>query len=228
MLFLNKNKTKVKYFVDTETLVNDEVPALFFEDVEKYKTNKNLLCPAINSSENRVFYIPSFADLTIKTGLKDNEPYYEYEFDTKQLRATEYLHKTIKELLICDVNEKNVFNFQILLPYLFVTDDKELELIVMPPNIETKNLKFAVGGFHIYSWIRHINSGWYLIDKKKEGVINVKKGEPLVYIIFNKSVSLEKTYETIKIKEFAKTHKKIVQYVKNINNFFGLIANTFS
>ena len=225
-LFFSNKKTNVGYIVDTTTSFTDlDVPSDIFFPVEK-QNQVNFGCPATTSLENRLYYIPAFADITVSFGIKGNKPYYNYIFNDSQLNTTEAMHNLLKEMLSVDITSKNnVFNFQFKLPYLFVTDDKTLELSVLVPNIETKNCTFMSGGFNIYGWLRHINAAWVLNNKKQTGQVVFKQGEPMLYIYFNKATKLKEIEFTNNIYKYLKRHSKSVNYIKNVSRLFNRIIN---
>jgi len=223
-LFFSNKKSNVSYIIDnTSGFTNLDVPADIFYSVEK-QNNINIGCPASTSLENRLYYIPAFADIDIEFGLDDGKSYFNYTFNDSQLRATPDTHDLLKQMLSVDISEKNnVVNFQFKLPYLFVTDDKTIELNALVPNIETSNCTFVSGGFNIYGWIRHINAAWILNNNKKKAKIVFKQGEPMVYIYFNKAVKLQNTEFNEKIYQYHKRHSKSVNYVRNVSKLFSRV-----
>lgn len=225
-LFFSNKKSKVKYIIDnTDSFTTLDIPAEIFYPIEKQNA-VNIGCPATSSLENRLYSIPAFADITIEFGLDNEQPYYNYKFNDSQLRATPDVHNLLNEMLAVGISDKNnVVNFQIKLPYLFVTDDKSIEITALVPNIETKNCTFIPGGFNIYGWIRNINAAWILDNKKHKGKIFIKQGEPLLYVYFNKAVNLGETDFNSKTYKYYKSHSKSVNYVKNITKLFSRVVD---
>lgn len=222
-LFFSNKKSNVSYIIDDTCFKTIDVPTDIFYPVEK-QNNINIGCPATTSLENRLYYIPSFADIEIEFGLENGQPVYSYVFNDNQLRTSPDIHELLKQMFIADTTEKNnVVNFQVKLPYLFVTDDETIEVNALVPNIKTNNCTFMPGGFHIYGWIRHINSAWILNNKNKKAKIYFKQGEPMVYIYFNKAVKLEEIEFTPDIYKYHKRHSKSVNYVKNLTKIFNRV-----
>ena len=222
-LFFSNKKSKVNYIIDDTCFKTIDVPTEIFYPVEKQNT-VNFGCPATSSLEHRLYYIPAFADIEIEFGLENGKAVYTYTFNDSQLRASPATHTLLGEMFTVDITEKNnVVNFQFVLPYLFVTDDKSIEINALVPNIKTDNCTFMPGGFNIYGWIRHINSSWILNNKNKKAKIYFKQGEPLVYIYFNKAVNLKETEFNSDIYKYHKSHSKSVNYVKNLTKIFNRV-----
>lgn len=225
MFNLNK-KSKASYIIDVNAYkVERQIPSAFFDNIEKYSKAKDFGCPANKSMKNRLYYIPAFADLDIEFGIKDAEEYYKFVYDEKQLPINELVHKLLNEIFFLGIAKNNVLNFQATLPYLFVTDDKELEIMSIVPNVKAVNAEYALGSFYPYGWLRHINSAWISKDTSKPSYITYRKGEPMVFILFNKPVDLKRINMNDKIKEYRDTHIFSTSYTVNAINYFKKVIN---
>ena len=113
---------------------------------------------------------------------------------------------------ICFIQNVNgVVNFQLLSPYALVTDDKELEFTTIMPNMKTENCLYVHGGYRPYYWIRNFNSAWTLKDHSKPGKLFFNIEDPMVSIVFNKSVKLN----------HIEADKKILDYInQSVNSNF--------
>ena len=154
------NKTKVGYFyIDSET---------FHKSLEQPfdKINFNEYgCPAVGGLNNRFFKLNALASVSVKFGVKDNEPYYTYEIDTKVHQATELMHNFINDNLNVRLSNTGKCVLQFTTPVVFVTDDKDLEMTLLQPqnNIDINNAIFINGSFYPYGWLRVLNSAYVQI-----------------------------------------------------------------
>ena len=220
-MFNLSKKSKVSYIVDNDVYkLQKDIPSSFFEDVIKYSNSQDFGCPANKSMKNRVFYIPAFADVSIEFGVKDDEPYYLYQYNENQMPINPDLQYLLEKIFFLGVAKNNVLNLQITLPYLFVTDDEDLELMSVVPNVEAKNAEYALGSFYPYAWLRHINSAWISSDTDKPSYLEYKKGEPMVMLVFNKPVEITEINMSQKIYNYKKTHHHSTVYTFNTINWF--------
>jgi len=188
MLFNKIKKTNVQYGIYTDT----EIPSSIFPDIKKVNTNNNLKCPAVNTSDNKLFEVNSFIEVEIDIEYDEaiNKLDYKYTFDDTQHPIFNEVHSLIKSHIVIG-NNNNQHTIQIILPYIFITDDKDLELTVLDPSCDTKNLKFISGGFNIYSWPRGLNLAYSVIDKNKTAKINLSIEQPILKYYFSKPISLK-------------------------------------
>ena len=188
---------------------NYKVPHGIFNNLEKYNLKK-FGCPSISSVSNKVYNANSYISVEIEFGLKDDEPYYEYELDEKSTHLNSDVHLFMST--ICFIQNVNgVVNFQLLSPYALVTDDKELEFTTIMPNMKTENCLYVHGGYRPYYWIRNFNSAWTLKDHSKPGKLFFNIEDPMVSIVFNKSVKLN----------HIEADKKILDYInQSVNSNF--------
>lgn len=206
----NTKRSKCKYILIPKML---DTPKSLYNNF--YKNNlENFNCPSVNSLRNRVYNVNSFLTIEIEYGLKDGEPYYNYEYDKKTTPVSNYVHSVIKNLAVVSY-ENNIVNFQLISPYAFVTDDKELEFTTTMPNMKTENSLYVNGGFKPYYWIRNFNSAWTLKDLQKPGKLYFNLNEPFLSVIFNKSVDLK----------YMETTKKITDYFNQSHNITNIRSN---
>lgn len=223
-LFNLKKQSTVKYFIDTDIYDLKKIPKAFFKNIEHYETHTKLGCPAMNSIKNTVFVIKSPISVDVEF-YEDKENYRsEFTYDVgKDVHFTAFAKTLIEEMLTIQFNGTQGTTFQIILPYIFVTDDKDISVTVLPPNIPSENTTFTAGSFNIHSWLRPVNSGWFLTGDV--GKISVKEGEPLLYVVFNKPVDLEYISSTNDMRMYSKEMSRITLYKKNINKVFKEITN---
>ena len=74
---------------------------------------------------------------------------YSYEFDKKLHPPYNNVHNLIKESISL-IETNDIVTFQVVLPYYFLTDTKDLSITLLDPNLETDNLEFLSGSFNIY------------------------------------------------------------------------------
>ena len=158
-------------------------------------------CPSISSVNNKIYNANSFVSVEIEYGLKDGEPYYNYDLNEKDMQLNNDMHTLIKSLIVLQY-DNNLINLQLLAPYAFVTDDKELEFTTVMPNMKTENSIYIHGGFKPYYWVRTFNSSWTLKDISKPGKLYFDVNTPFISVVFNKGIDLKYMEITNKIKRF--------------------------
>ena len=214
------NKTKVGYFyIDSET---------FHKSLEQPfdKINFNEYgCPAVGGLNNRFFKLNALASVSVKFGVKDNEPYYTYEIDTKVHQATELMHNFINDNLNVRLSNTGKCVLQFTTPVVFVTDDKNLEMTLLQPqnNIDINNAVFINGSFYPYGWLRVLNSAYVQIDNTKESSIVFDTSKDMYSLFFNKPIDLKEIEPTEKILNYLKYSDKSINYHKNIKQIFNKI-----
>ena len=214
------NKTKVGYFyTDSET---------FHKSLEQQfdKINFNEYgCPAVGGLNNRFFKLNALASVSVKFGVKDNEPYYTYEIDTKVHQATELMHNFINDKLNVRLSNTGKCVLQFTTPVVFVTDDKDLEMTLLQPqnNIDINNAVFINGSFYPYGWLRVLNSAYVQIDNTKESSIVFDTSKDMYSLFFNKPIDLKEIEPTEKILNYLKYSDKSINYHKNIKQIFNKI-----
>ena len=200
-----------------------ETPLGIFEDLKTPNFNK-FGCPSITSVKNKIYSANSFLTIEIEFGLKNDEPYFNYVFDTKTTQITNDIHTFINSIISIQY-QNNIINFQLLTPYAFVTDDKELEFTTVMPNMKTENCLFVNGGFRPYYWIRNFNSTWTLKDPNKKGKLYFNVNDPIVSVIFNKSVDLKYIEPTEKILNYTKQSFRSQIIRKNLHQVYNNVIN---
>lgn len=214
------NKTKVGYFyIDSET---------FHKSLEQPfdKINFNEYgCPAVGGLNNRFFKLNALASVSVKFGVKDNEPYYTYEIDTKVHQATELMHNFINDNLNVRLSNTGKCVLQFTTPVVFVTDDKNLEMTLLQPqnNIDINNAIFINGSFYPYGWLRVLNSAYVQIDNTKESSIVFDINKDMYSLFFNKPIDLKEIEPTEKILNYLKYSDKSINYHKNIKQIFNKV-----
>lgn len=216
MLFPKNKLIPVKYILDTKL----NVPLGLYPNIEPYPNIKQFGCPAVNSTNNKLFYVNSPINFTVKFGLKNNEPYYEYEFDNKLHTPTDKIHEFINKILSMQYDKKTM-NIQVLMPYAFVTDNKKLSVMTIPPPLNYTNCTYVTGEIYIKNWIRHLNFALVLTDNNKEATVTFSVNKPIMLYVFNKQIKLDYTEQTEKIKNYLRHSKGIINYRKGIMNVYS-------
>lgn len=195
------------------------IPKSTFYNFETPNLNK-FGCPSIASVNNKIYSANSFVSVEIEFGIKDGEPYYNYVLDKKSMQINNDVHTLINSLIVLQY-ENNVINLQLLSPYAFVTDDKELEFTTVMPNMKTENCNYIHGGFKPYYWVRSFNSSWTLKDINKPGKLYFDINNPFISVVFNKSVDLKYMEITDKIHNYLNESFRINNFRKNLNNIYN-------
>jgi len=216
-LFNNFKKVNVQYGI----YAKDEVPELTYPNVEKNKTYSKLLCPAISSQKDKFFYINSFIDVDIEIYFNKEESCYDYKYNFSENYhpINNNVHNIIKEsFTLLETND--IVTIQVLLPYYFITDTKDLNITILDPNLKTSNLEFLSGSFNIYSWSRSINLAYAVVDKNKTAKLKLKIDKPIIKIMFNYPVILKFVYFNTMQINFIKSHLNIAGFRRNINKLY--------
>lgn len=217
MLFNKFKKVKVQYGIYNE----EEIPKSIFPNIKKTNTNYNLKCPAVNSSNSKFYEVNSFLELEINLthNKETNVLEYRYTFDDSKHPVSEGVHDLIKKYIVIG-NANNQHTLQILVPYIFITDDKSLEVTLLDPNLNTQNLEFITGSFNFYGWARGLNLSYYVIDINKPAKILLNVEQPILKYYFSKPVSMEYVEFNDKQLKFIKSVRRATFYRKNANNLY--------
>lgn len=200
---------------------NDLIPKFMEKDIVKINENK-FGCPAVGSLNNRMYEVNSMFDLEIEFGLKDNEPYFSYNFPTDIYKDIMEIHKILNYKISTIKSDDKTLTLQIISEFVFVTDDKDLEIITMPSmsNLQTENCRYISGTYYPYAWLRNLNASWLLLDNNKPGYIKLSMEKPMMTFLFNKQINLKEIKPTTEILEYQKYMNEIVTYRNKINKIF--------
>jgi len=213
LVFNNLKPTEVKYIIEDF----NEIPKGFFKNIEMYPNFNKTKCPAVTSTNKKLYYVEPSIDLDIEFGLnKDGKEYYKYDFTSYSVPVSAETHEYIRYATQV-VNNNNLCHLQLMTPYAFVTDNKDIEVISLPVDIETINCKYVPGAIKPYNWIRALNSSWAIEDISKPGVVKFRKNKPYLLLNFNKPVNLSYTEMTDIIKNYYDQSNKIVNYSYNLD-----------
>lgn len=205
---------------------NDLIPKFMEKDIVKVNENK-FGCPAVGSLNNRMYEVNSMFDLEIEFGLKDNEPYFNYNFPTDIYKDIMEIHKILNYKISTMKSDDKTLTLQIISEFVFVTDDKDLEIITMPSmsNLQTENCRYVSGTYYPYAWLRNLNASWLLLDNNKPGYIKLSMEKPMMTFLFNKPINLKEIKPTKEILEYQKYMNEIVTYRNKINKIFPHILS---
>mgnify|MGYP001206051656 CR=1 FL=1 len=212
------NKTKLSD-VKWTILHAEKFPQGIFNNIEKY--DKQILqtkCPAVTSIYNRLYTVNSFLDVDLEFGLKKEEPYLNYKF-TDQHHSTKALHNLINQSLNLKHEDNSRLELQIQSPYAFVTDDKDIEVVSTPPNLEHENCVYIPGGFKPHSWIRPLHSSFAIKNINKQATIKLRFDKPFLTFFFNTSVNLGYVEATEEMKSYSNSIFTLLNYRKKIESF---------
>lgn len=218
-IFNNFQKSEVKYLIINQNK-QDIYPIAFFDSIKKYPSHiKRTKCPAVYTVSNRFFYVNSFAELKIEFGYKEGKEYFNYEFDTTIHSPSSLMHNFINENCFLSYQD-NLVHFQLGSPYAFVTDDNELEVTTIPPQIKYENCTFVPGALKPANWIRQLNSAFIINDINKPAFIYFSIDKPMLNFYFNKPINLNYSEYTDKIQKYHSVNKYINNYRKKLNNIY--------
>lgn len=206
-------KTKASYIIDTDLIETPNVPKGVYTDVQEYKSFRRVGCPAVTSADKRLFFVNSPLTIEVEFGLdNDNVPYYKYIYDSKTTQTTEYTQEWLDKILSVQITN-NVVDFQMISPYAFVTDDKDLEIQTLPPpNLIHENCCYVTGAMKPYGWIRNLNSAWAIIDNHKPARLKFNIDKPAIMFNFSKPTEINLIEKTPTIDNYLKQNKFISTY----------------
>lgn len=213
------NKSKVGYFYTPNSMHKS-----LEQEFKKINSNE-FGCPSVGGLNNRLFKINSLASVTVKFGVKDNEPYYNYEIDTKVHQATELMHNFINDKINVRLSNTGKCVLQFTTPIVFVTDDKDLELTMLQPqkNIDIENATFINGSFYPYGWLRVLNAAYTQTSLDKEASIVFNVDKDMYSLFFNKPINLNKIEPTDKILKYLEYSDMSINYHTNIKKIFNKV-----
>lgn len=109
---------------------------------------------------------------------------------------------------------------------LFVTDTKDIEIEMLPPFLEYRPdrypVTFSSAKFNIYNWVKELQLG---LDWKDTSVdINIKRGDVLSYVRFNKNVKLKQIEYSEELEKEIITNIHSIRVAKNYTKKLMSIA----
>lgn len=227
MIFKLQKKVDVKYIIDTNRIVDIEIPKGMYKNIEQHNQENRTGCPAVKSATHRLFYgYPPFT-ITFQFGLdNNNNTYLNYNINNSEVYDSDKLRQLISNLIRVTNNENKFIDFQMQLPYSFITDDPELEVLTIPPyNMLTENVTYLNGAYKPYGWIRNQSSTWILNNINETGYITFDFNKPCIGYVFNKPVNLEYTEITPEIQNFINQNKFLLQYKTKLQNVYKTILS---
>lgn len=212
-IFKNAQSVETKYIIDTDLIEFPHIPKGIYQDIKKYPSAKKVGCPAISSVDNQLYYAFSPISIEVEFGLDDNnDPYYRYLYDHKTVQDNEYVKQWLEKTLVVQ-QTKDKIDFQMILPYAFITDHKDLYLQTLPPpNVTHENCHYVTGGLNPYNWIRNLNSAWCVIDNSKPARIRFDVNKPVIMYHFSKPIKLGLIEKNKNINDYLEQHRFISTY----------------
>lgn len=213
MIYNNFKKVNVGYFFKYSSIV----PRFLFKEL-----SNNVGCPATASNKNRIFGLKPQITMDITFGLDNGNPYYNYEFDTKNFHKNENIHNAIEDMLVLQKQNGKCI-LQIMQYIHLVTDNKKLEVTLLDP-VEKNytNCDFITASFKPYGWIRSINAS-YIQNSDKEAKVTLNVNDDIYRLFFNMPVKLEEIIPTEKIVRYEQIVFNVAGYLKNLNNVYDRI-----
>ncbi len=212
MLFNLKPKSKIAYTLFS----GNEAQALF--KPPEIINNINAGCPAQSTMHNKLIALYPAVSCEIQVFINNGNPFYKYEIDTTEHTEKEAIHNYLKNNILLESPKDNLLDLQLFLNYAIVTDDKDLEMTTLPPyEMETKLAEYVYGSYNPYSWLRPINSVWYV---QHGTVLKFDRAVPATYLLFNKPVSLSYVANDGKIAKFFEETRNITSYAKQVKKLY--------
>tara|TARA_Y100001972_G_C7596685_1_gene299025 strand:- start:301 stop:1002 length:702 start_codon:yes stop_codon:yes gene_type:complete len=216
VLFNNFKTSSVGYIIN-----EFECPKGIVPNIEKYS---NLIyktkCPSVSSIHNRLYYANSILDVDIEFGIKNNQPYYNYNF-TDEHPPSDLMHNLVRKIVHVQPLKNNAsVHLQVHSPYSFITDVKDIELVNLPIDVESENCVYVPGGLKPYYWIRNFSSAFLLDDETKQAKVKLRIDKPILSFYFNKPVNLKLIEETEAIKSYREQNAGIVNFRNNLEKYY--------
>tara|TARA_R100000388_G_scaffold89413_1_gene70168 strand:+ start:1363 stop:2064 length:702 start_codon:yes stop_codon:yes gene_type:complete len=213
-IFRNQKPISIKYIIDTSLIEFEHIPTGVYKNIEKYP-QYSFGCPSVSSANNTLYTIDTPIEFEIEFGLENGDEYFRYLFDNKTTQDNDFVHTWLKKIMAIQ-NTKGQVDFQIIMPYAIISDDKDLLIQTLPPpNVAHENCTYVSGAYRPYGWIRNLNSSWALSDKNKPARIAFKLNNPIMFFHFSKPVTLEYTEKDKKTSDYLKQSRFISTYRLN-------------
>ena len=178
-------------------------------------------CPAVNELEKRLFVVK--APFDIKIGVEKDGENYELFYDEQRTRVDPDVISRFITFM-----PQNLWRspkrpvFQILLPYVFLCDEK-CYLTQFPPFLDecTWPGQMIAGRFEITNWPRILNFAFEFCDLNS--CLELRRGQPLCYFMFEGD-NPERSVRLVR----AKQTEEVRQFRKGIDGMPKFTSNTFS
>lgn len=225
MEIFNKQKSiKANYIINLDSVGLINKPLGIFPNIIPYSSNKLTGCPAVSSVDKRVHKIISPFTVEIIIYKQNDVLVYDYKFDDTTLKDAVDTHELLQTMFF--IPDTKLKHFQITTPYSIVTDNKDLELTVLPPsNVETTNLEFVIGAFKPYGWVRNINPAYKLIDENKQATIKYKLNDEMFMLSFNKPVDLSYADMSVDVINYYNHSKQILSIRSKIKDIYKTVLS---
>lgn len=189
-----------------------------YNDPEIRKTFVNV-CPQTVSLDKRVVVLtmPFTVNITLQedggywaespeisgVNLWDERPVLGIDTDTKL--------KDYEKFNICHIR----------IPYIFMTENKNLTYYLTGPKSDTKHeiegVKFAEGMLHAGQYGRSTDLAFVIPHNK---TVTFHKGEPLVYLYFNDEIKLKEIIPNQQINNYIDSIYSITSYTRGVSKIF--------
>lgn len=180
------------------------------------------VCPQTKKLDKRIVEIPAPFDLLAKRALDGK-----YIFESNDVNYNN-IQNNKPVLLTKPAMKDGDDNIHIAMPYVFLSDDKNLVGYQMAPNHNSKNIfidcTFIEGIMPVGAYGRVLDLA---INIEKGGEMQLFKGEALWRFVFTDEVELIHIDPTIKILKYVESVSHITQYNKGVQNIFKRAAKTY-
>ena len=227
-MIFNKTKTiDIGYVIDIERITDIEIPTSMFKNIEMLPTEKRAGCPAVGSADKRMYQAYPPFTIDIEFGVNGiGEPFFRYNLKESEVYFSEDLEKFLQSLIRVTNNKDKFVDLQFMLPYSFISDDKDLEVLTAPPiGMQTENVFYLPGAYRPYGWVRSQNSTWVLQDLTKTGRIKFDVNVPCIGYIFDRPVNIELKELTNEIKNFRNQNMGILQYKHKLGDIYKTVLS---
>lgn len=227
MIFNNTKPVDIGYIIDIERITNVDIPVGMFKNIEMLPTEKRAGCPAANSAYKRMYQAYPPFSIDLEFGVNGiGETYFKYNLKDSEVYFSQQLEDVLNSIIRVTNNRDKFVDLQMLLPYSFVTDDKDLEVLTTPPiGMETENVFYLPGAYRPYAWIRNQNSAWVLQDLDKVGKVKFDVNVPCIGYTFNKPVNIELKEITDKIKNYRNQNIGILRYKYKLGDTYKTVLS---
>lgn len=211
--------SKLYWYIHQDVL---GMPTQIFSYPQHSKTTV-AICPQTKALDKRVIEILAPYDLLVHRTEDGSFSFESYDVNYQNLT-------NIKPVIMTKPPSDNGGdeNLHISMPYVFLSDDKDLVGYQMAPNTNTKHnfdtCTYVEGTMPVGKYGRILDLA---INISKPGILQIVKGEPLWRFVFNKDVELVHIDPTHKIEKYVASISHITNYTKGVKDIFKRAAITY-
>jgi len=198
----------------------DDTPPTSIYPYPRFEETTVKICPQTVKLQKRILYVDMAFDLEI---IRDESNQYIYK--SKDIKPP---FITQKNPVLGEQNHSGDSIIHIGFPYVFLSDNKNLEANLLSPDYSTKhrlgNTKFIEGIIPVGRYGRSLDVAIRVSPMEH---VHLFKGEILQKIVFNDEINLIHIHPTDKILKYLKSIHQVTSYTKGVKDIFKRAALTY-